>query len=275
MLIDIHTHLDQYGASELPGIVARARAAGVGAIVAAGTTVESSRRCVALAREFPEVLAGVGAHPADLRGELSEAELDELSRLAEDERVVVMSETGLDRSEGAPDFGVQERAFRAQIGLARWHGLAVVFHDRGATEEVLRVLAEEGAGQVGGAAHYFQSDLRTAERLIELGFHISLGKPLLRLPELEEVARRVPMDRIVLETDSYPQPFTRKRDRWTEPRDVALVAARLAEVRGATVREVEQRTTENALRMFRRRRRAAPAVPAPPGLRGGRGETGR
>jgi len=251
MFVDIHAHIDQHDPAELPGIVARARAAGVGAIFVAGTTVAASRRCVAIAHEFPELYAGVGVHPTDLVAELTEADLDALSGMVDDERVVVLSETGLDRSKGAPDFAMQERAFRAQIALARRHGLAVVFHNRGATEEVLRVLAEEHAGDAGGAAHYFQGNLAVAQRFTGLGFHISFGKPLLRLPELQDAARRLPMDRIVLETDSYPQPFKRRRERWTEPKDVALVASKLAELRGVTVAEVEARTTENVLRMLR------------------------
>ena len=253
MFVDTHCHIDQHDPNELPDIVSRARAAGVGAIFVAGTTVAASRRCVAIAHEFPELYAGVGAHPADLRRELSEADLDALSSLADDDRVVMLSETGLDRAEGAPDLAMQERAFRAQIALARHRELPLVFHNRDATEEVMRALAEEHAGDVGGAAHYFQGDLRAAERFIGLGFNISLGKPLLRLPELQAVARRLPMDRIVLETDSYPQPFKRKRDRWTEPRDIALVAAKLAELRDITIAEVEAQTTENVLRMLRGR----------------------
>jgi len=250
VLVDIHSHIDQHDPEELPGIVERARAAGVGAIFAAGTTVASSRRCVEIAHEFPEVYAGVGVHPTDLRHELSEADLAALSGMADDARVVAASETGLDRSKGAPELAMQERAFRAQIGLARRHGLPVVFHNRGTTDEVLRVLAEEHAGDAGGAAHYFQDDYYVAERFMDLGFYISFGKPLLRLPELQEVARRLPMDRIVLETDSYPQPFKRRRERWTEPKDVAVVASKLAEVRGITAAEVEAHTTENVLRML-------------------------
>ena len=250
MFVDIHSHIDQHDPEELPGIVERARAAGVGAIFAAGTTVTSSRRCVEIAHEFPEVYAGVGVHPTDLRCEFSEADLAALSGMVDDERVVVVSETGLDRSKGAPELAMQERAFRAHIGLARRHGLPLVFHNRGATDEVLRVLAEEHAGDAGGAAHYFQDDFYVAERFMDLGFYISFGKPLLRLPELQEVAGRLPMDRIVLETDSYPQPFKRRRERWTEPKDVAVVASKLTEVRGITAAEVEARTTENVLRML-------------------------
>jgi len=250
MFIDIHTHIDQYNPDELPGVLARASAAGVGTVFAAGTTVASSRRCVELAGQFPEVYAGVGVHPMDLAGELLSEDLDILSTLAEDVRVVVMSETGLDRAKGAPDAGIQERAFRAQIALAREHRLPVVFHDRGATEDVLRVLADERAGDAGGAAHYFQGDPDLAERYLDLGFYISFAKPLLRLPDLQDAARTVPIDRIVLETDSFPQPFKRRREKWTEPRDVPLVAAKLAELRDITVTEVEERTTENVLRML-------------------------
>ncbi|MCH7642298.1 MAG: TatD family hydrolase [Chloroflexi bacterium] len=260
LFIDLHTHIDQYDPGELPGMFERAREAKVGVIIAAGVTVESTRRCIELANEFDCVFAGVGVHPSDLTGELDGAALDELRRMAADDRVVVMSEVGLDHQERSPDRAMQERAFRAQIGIAHEAKLPVVFHMRNATADMLRVLREERVSDLGGAAHYFQGNHDEATGVIDLGCYISLAKPLLRLPELQDVARRLPLDAIVLETDCYPQPFKGKRENWTEPKDVPVVAAKLAELKGIEVAEVMETTTANALNMLGPRAERVAAV---------------
>ena len=258
MLVDCHTHLDQYDDAELSGIVARAREAGVGAIFVAGTTVDSSTRCVALASTDPALLAGVGVHPTDVR----EPWTDEVTRLhalaRSSPRVVAVSEVGLDFGERAPDLALQYRAFREQVRLARDLRLPVIFHSRGLPNvpethrEVLRVLREERGWEVGGAMHYFQGDAAVAAECLDLGFHVSLAKPLLRLPHLQEVAAALPLDGIVLETDAYPQPFKGNRERWTEPKDVRQVAEKLAELKGISLEEVAGATCHNLLRMYRR-----------------------
>ncbi|MFW6195265.1 MAG: TatD family hydrolase [Chloroflexota bacterium] len=255
MFIDIHTHLDQYGNDEhgqpeQPGIIQRGLEAGVGAIIAAGVTLESTAECIRLARENERVFAGAGCHPQDLDGELDQQALDRLYEMAGDENVIVMSEIGLDHQPQSPDHDLQERAFRAQIEIARDRRLPVVFHNRDATEPVLRVLREEDARTVGGAAHYFQGDLSYAHALMDMGMFISLAKPLLRLPELQQTACQLPLSSIVLETDCYPQPFKKKREKWTEPRDIPLVAAKLAELHGVSTEEVMEATTANVLRML-------------------------
>lgn len=253
MFIDIHTHIDQYEHDDLGGLLERARLARVGCIVAAGTTIAGSEKCVQLAHSHPCVLAGVGVHPQDLSGELTPPDLDLIDRLAADGRVVALSEVGLDFQANSPDHELQERALRSQLEIARSHSLPVVFHMRESTADTIRVLSDARLGELGGAAHYFQGSWEEAKSVVDLGFKVSLAKPLLRLPELQDVARRLPLSEIVLETDSYPQYFKLKRERWTEPKDVALVAARLAELKGVDVEEVEAQTTANALAMFGRR----------------------
>lgn len=250
MLIDIHTHIDQHDRAELPGILDRAASVGVGAVVIAGTTVESSQDCVDLANVHGRVLAGVGVHPTDIDRELTAGDLEELDRMAASDNVVVMSEVGLDYLPTSPDYEVQKTNLRAQLEIARRHRLPVVFHVRESAADAMQLLAEENAGVLGGAAHYFQGDRNYARQVLDLGFHISLAKPLLRLKELQDVARWLPLDRIVLETDSYPQPFKGKREKWTEPRDLPRVAAMVARLKGLDVEEVEERTTANALAMF-------------------------
>lgn len=246
MLVDCHTHLDQFPDNEVPHILDRAQKAGVGLVVSAGTTLESSRRSVQLSSIFPMLFSGVGIHPMDLCGPVDEGTCDRLLALAgSSPKVLVISETGLDFVEGAPDRALQYQAFREQIRLARAQQKPIVFHSREAHQETLRVLREERAYEVGGAMHYFQADLQTARRAIDLGFHISLARPLLRLPHLQQVAAALPLENIVLETDTAPQPFKAKRHNWTEPRHVKDVAEKLAQLQRKSVEEVKAITSQN------------------------------
>lgn len=255
LFVDIHTHVEQYDDSELPGVLQRAAEADVGAIVVAGVTAASSARAVALAHANPALFAAVGAHPQDLGGPLSDTDLGKLDALAGDEAVVAMSEIGLDFQPSSLSYGDQapgdqEAALRAQIGIARNHDLAVIWHMREATAECLRIMRDEKVGGLRGAAHYFQGSYDEASAVIDMGCKISLAKPLLRLPWLQDVAARIPLSAVVLETDSFPQPFKKNRAKWTEPRDIPLVAQKLADLRGIEVSEVMAATTENALSLL-------------------------
>ncbi len=268
-LIDVHVHIQQHEPSELGGILERAATADVGAVIASGVTVEDSEKCIDLSRRHEMVLAGVGVHPTDLTGPLTDDDLDQLEQMASDESVVAMSEIGIDHQEhvlsresssGRPWSEIQEEAFRQQIEIARRQRLPIVFHVRepgddpdaeSAWPAALRVLDETRAGELGGAAHYFQGNESAAKSLLDAGFMVSFGRPLIRFKRLQEIARWLPSDRIVIETDSYPQPFKKNRAKWTEPRHLADVAACLAEVRGVSVDEIAEQTSENALSMLR------------------------
>jgi len=252
LLCDAHTHLSDYPPIEIGPVLERARQAGVGLVVAVGTTLETSRASVALAQAHAMVYAGVGLHPMDLKAPVDDGIYSALVALARSgSKVVCVSEIGLDYLPASPPRDMQEQAFRRQIALALELGLPVIFHSRESHSDVLRVLVEEGAGRVGGAMHYFQADLATAWKAIEAGFHISLAKPLLRLPELRAVVQELPLERIVLETDAAPQPWKRHRRNWTEPKDVCLVAERLAEIKGVPVDEVASVTTANLRRLLK------------------------
>ena len=252
ILADSHTHLDQYPPAEIPEILERARAAGVGPIVCAGSTVESSRKCLGLAREHEGLYTGVGIHPTHVDGPVDPETYGSLRDLAQsDPRVVCVSEIGLDFQPESPDRELQYQAFRQQIRLARELGLPIIFHSRESHPEVLRTLAEERAHEVGGVMHYFQADDETARAAIDGGFFISLARPLLLLPELQEVAASLPLESIVLETDAYPQPFKKHRHNWTEPRHTREVAEKLAELKGISTEEVALATTRNLSRLLR------------------------
>ncbi len=252
--IDAHTHIDQHDPDEWPDIVTRAQEAGVAAIIAAGTTIESSERCVQLAEQFPgAVWAGVGVHPMDITGPLSNSEIDQLRELASHERVVCVSEIGLDWEPGRPDRAAQEQAFRAQLRLAVELKFPVIFHNREAGMEPLRIIAEEIGDKVPTVAHYFQGPLDYTRACLNQGIYLSLAKPLLRLPDLQEiVTQHAPMESIVLETDSFPQPYKKSREKWTEPRDVPMVAAKVAELKGIPVEDVAEMTTATIQRVLGR-----------------------
>ena len=241
MLIDIHTHIQQHDPSEVEGMLQRAADAGVSTIIAAGTTIEDSERAIALAETYSNVFAGVGIHPSDLPAPITEEDIAALEKLASHDRVTVMSEIGIDHMPNSPNHEWQEEAFAAQIEIAKRRNLPVVFHVREHLDDLTRfdargtalsILAEHEAGQLGGAAHYFQGNCDYARKVLDLGLKISFAKPLLRMRELQDVARRIPLESIVLETDAYPQPFKKNRAKWTEPKDVRLVADYLAGLRG-------------------------------------------
>ena len=249
-LIDGHTHIDQFASEDIGPLLDRAREANVGLIIAAGVTLDSCRRVQTLADAHPIVYASVGLHPADLTGWVDDRTVAELRHLASHPRVVEWSETGLDYMPHSPAYDVQQDAFRRQIRLAREFGLPLVTHSREADDDTVRLLREEAAGEVGGAWHYFQGDLRLAEHVIDLGFYISLAKPLLRIPELQAAVEHIPLDRIVIETDSYPQPFKKNPLRRTEPWHLPQVAEKLAELQRTDVETVAEVTTANYLRML-------------------------
>ena len=246
LLGDAHTHLDQYPPAELAAILERAAEAGVEFIVCAGTTLDSTRACIRLSQEHEPFYAGVGIHPMQAYQRVDQAAYEQLESLARDnEKVVCISEVGLDYLPESPDHEIQDQVFRQHIRLAKSLKLPIIFHSRESHPEVFRVLREEGAGDVGGAMHYFQGDEATAREAIDCGFHISLARPLTRLPELQEVAKVIPLDNIVLETDAFPQPFKKYRHSWTEPRHVREVAQQLADLKGISVAEVAEVTTRN------------------------------
>jgi len=252
LLADCHTHLDQYPSAEMTKILERASDSGVVFAVCAGTTLQSTQDCIDLADQHEPLFAGVGIHPMEAWDPVTDEIYTELERMGKSSsKVVCISEVGLDYLPASPDPAVQDQVFRAHIRLARSLKLPVIFHSRESHSDVFKVLREENAGEVGGAMHYFQGDEATAREAIDCGFYISLARPLTRLPELQEVAKVIPLENMVLETDAAPQPFKKYRTKWTEPRHVQSVAETLAEIKGISVEEVAEVTTRNLARLLR------------------------
>mgnify|MGYP001276514956 CR=1 FL=1 len=250
-LIDIHAHLDQYDSQEIPNILSRAQSAGIGLIVTAGTTVETSQTCVQLAHTNSMVYAGIGLHPMDLTGKVTDETWSYLHQLAVSEpKVVVISEVGLDFAPDHPPQQLQEAVFRNEIRMARELKLPIVFHTRDATTETLRILREEHASEAGGVWHYFIGSTHQAREAIEMGFYISISPPILHIPQLQEVARTLSLNNLVLESDSFPQTWKRNRENWNEPKTVHAIAQKIADLLEISPQEVQTITTNNALKIL-------------------------
>jgi TatD DNase family protein len=240
-------------------VLARARAAGVGVCLAIGTDVDDSRRAVALAAAQPDVFAAVGVHPHESGG-LTDEGLEELARLAECERVVAFGEIGLDYyyEHSPPD--VQRARFADQIDLAARLGLPLVIHTRDAWDDTFRILDEHR--HQGGVFHCFTGAREQAEQAISRGFFVSFSGIVTfnKAQALQAAAREVPLDRVLIETDCpYLSPVPHRGTR-NEPAYVALVARKIAELRGVPVEEVARASSGNARRCFPRLSRPVPPV---------------
>jgi TatD DNase family protein len=249
MLIDTHCHLHLL---EEPAreVVARARAAGVGHLVDVGVDLESSRRAAQNARSLEGVSASAGVHPHDAVT-LTPQVLEGLRELLSDERVVAVGETGLDYFRDHSPRERQHAAFAIHVRMALELDKALVVHCRDAFDDVLAVLEDEGPpGRV--VLHCFSGDRRMAARAVQAGYYVSFAGTVTfrNAPQLREACAVVPLDRMVLETDSpylSPHPF---RGRPNRPERVAVTAATVAAVHGRPLEEIAAATTATAIRAF-------------------------
>jgi len=260
MLVDSHCHLDLPElAGNLPQLLEAMQRNDVGCAVCIGVTLEDFPRILALAEAYPNILATVGVHPEN--NGVKEPTIDGLVELALHSRVVGIGETGLDYywHKDAPEW--QRERFRMHIRAARAAGKPLIVHNRDATADTLRVLAEENAGDVGGVMHCFTETWDVAEQALDLGFHISISGIVTFKNALvvKDVASRVPLDRLLVETDApylAPVPF---RGKINQPAYVRHVAEEIASLRGITYDAVAAATTENFFRLFPMARSGIPS----------------
>jgi len=253
-LVDTHAHLDDERFREdLPAVLERARAAGVHRVITIATTAASSEACVALAAQYPGLWATVGIQPNHV-AEAAPSSWDQVVDLVERDRVVAVGETGLDRYWDYTPFPQQEEYFARHLQLARKHSLAVVIHCRQAEADVVRMLREDydQNGPVRGVMHSFTGDLPVAEACLAMGLYVSFAGMVTykNAQALREVAARVPLDRLLVETDSpylAPVPVRGKRN---EPAYVVHTATCLATVLGVETAVLAQHTTCNAEKVF-------------------------
>lgn len=260
MLFDTHAHLDEDAFSQdVDEVIARAVSSGVTTMLAVATTVESSRAAIALAARVPNVFASVGIHP-NYAAQAKPGDWEAIEELASSPKVVAIGETGLDRYWDHTPFDVQLDYFRRQMELAKRRDLPFIVHCREAEPDVVAALREAaGTGLLKGIMHSFCGGRATLDAALELGLHISFAGMLTfkKNAELRELAKTVPLDRLLVETDSpylAPQPQRGKRN---EPAFVRHTAECLAEVHGKTLDEIAAITTSNAWRLF-----ALPGTPA-------------
>ena len=255
-LIDTHAHIhDREFAHDVDAAIERAARAGVETIVTLGTDLQSSGRAIALAERNPHVLAAAGVHPHDA-SEASDADLDALEAMAAHPRVVLVGEIGLDFYRNLSPRDAQLRVLERQLETARRVGKPIAVHTREAQDDMLAVLTSYSRdmsarlpdGRPLGVLHYFSGDVESARRFIELGFMISIHTSVThpKAEVLRRVAREVPVDRLVVETDSpygAPQAYRGKRN---EPAYVVEAARAIAEAKGVSVEAVAAATTANA-----------------------------
>jgi TatD DNase family protein len=251
MFVDSHCHLDfPEFTSQLPAILDRMAANRVTHALCISVDLPDFPNVLAVAEGQPNLFASVGTHPD--YPDTPEPTVDGLVRLAEHDKVVAIGETGLDYYRLTGDLEWQRERFRTHIRAAREAGKPLVIHTRSAAEDTLRVMREERAGDAMGVMHCFTESWEVASAAIDLGFYISLSGIVTfkNAKVLQDVAKRVPLDRLLIETDSpylAPVPF---RGKTNEPSFVAHVAARIAELRGITVEEVGRATTDNFFTLF-------------------------
>ena len=258
MLVDSHCHLDfPELRADLAGVLSRMSDNGVGHALTISTTLETFPAVREVAHAHPNVWCSAGVHPDEQR-DGREATLEELLAMGSDARVVAIGETGLDYYRLQGDLEWQRERFRTHIRAARRLAKPLVIHTRSSAEDTLRVMREEGAEEVGGVMHCFTETLEVAEGAMAMGFHISFSGIVTfkNAKDLKEVARRVPMERMLVETDSpYLAPVPH-RGKSNQPAFVKHVAEEVAALRGIAFDDVALATTENFFRLFRHARPA-------------------
>jgi TatD DNase family protein len=250
-MIDSHAHLEMDEFNEdRDEVVARAEAAGLAAVITIGTTIASSEKAVEMAALHDRVYASAGVHPHEVKG-IGAGDYDRLRVLARTEKVVAIGEIGLDFYYNHSSRELQFRHFADQLDLAIELDLPVIIHDREAHRETLEFLASR-KGRLKGVLHCFSGDLEMAAKCIDLGFYISIAGPVTykKSEMLQKVAADIPLDSMLVETDSpylAPHPWRGKRN---EPAFVVETARRIAEIRGMAMDELGAATEQNTRRLF-------------------------
>lgn len=251
-LFDTHAHLDasQYD-EDREQMIARAKEAGVDLIVNIGFDRQTIPTTMALAESYDWIYAAVGWHPVESI-HMKDGDLEWIESLCAHPKVVAIGEIGLDYHWDTSPKDVQQRVFREQIRLAKKVKKPIIIHNRDAHEDVVRILREEGAEEVGGIMHCFSGSWETAKLCLDMNFYISFGGPVTfknaRVPK--EVLKNVPLDRLLIETDCpylAPHPYRGKRN---ESAFVSLVAESAAQIKEISVEELAMITMENGKKCF-------------------------
>ena len=252
MLVDTHAHLDlpEFD-KDRDGVIKRAKENGIDYILTIGINLKSCNEAIRLAGSYDFIYASIGIHPHDTK-DIDEDTYKVLKSLAKNRKVLALGEIGLDFYRNLSPRDVQVRRFREQINLAWELSLPIIIHDRDAHKETMDILKEEGAGNMGGIIHCFSGDYSMAKRCIDMGFYISIPGTVTfpKAIELQEIVKKLPLSTIFIETDCpflTPVPYRGKRN---EPFFVKYVAEKVASLKGISVEEVAETTSENFGRLF-------------------------
>lgn len=254
MLVDSHCHLDRLDLDRfgggLAGVLESAAANGVTRLLSVATDLESWPALARLTEPYPQIALSVGVHPGEEGGRAPT--VAELVALGRERRVVAIGETGLDYYYGRDSAVRQQDWFRIHIAAARELGKPLIVHTRDARADTLRVLEEEGATEVGGVLHCFTEDWTMAERALELGFHISFSGIVTfkNAKQIQDVARRMPAERLLVETDSPYLAPAPHRGKPNHPAWVRHVAEFVARLRDESLEQVAAVTSANYGRLF-------------------------
>ncbi len=260
-LVDSHCHLDRLDLTpfdgKLEGALQYAQQQGIGQMLCVCISMDNFPQVLAIAEQHDFINASVGVHPNEQQGE--DPDCDRLLQLADNQQIVAIGETGLDyfRSEG--DLEWQRKRFRHHIAAARQSGKPLIIHMRDATEDTLRILKEENAAEAGGVMHCFVEDWEVAKKALDMNFYISFSGIVTfnSAKELKQVAKNIPLDRMLVETDSpylAPVPF---RGKSNQPAYVRHVAEHIAALRDISIEEIAEATTNNYFRLFKTASRSA------------------
>jgi TatD DNase family protein len=252
MLVDSHCHLNfPELVSNLPEIFANMEKNGVGLALCVSVNLHDFNEVISLAENHPYLYASVGVHP-DYEDE-EEPSVEKLVELANHPKVIAIGETGLDYFRLSGDLEWQRERFRNHIRAAKFCGRPLIIHTREAAADTLRIMEEEGAKSVGGVMHCFTENLEVAEQAIALGFYISFSGIVTfkKAIQVKEVAMKIPLNRVLVETDSpylAPAPF---RGKINQPAYVKHVAEEVARLREISNEELAEATTQNFMRLFK------------------------
>lgn len=252
MLFDTHAHLnDEQYKEDLEEVIERAQNEGVSHMVVVGFDRPTIEKAMELAERFEFIYACVGWHPVDAI-DMKEEDLLWIEELTKHPKVVAIGEMGLDYHWDKSPKDIQKEVFRKQIRLAKKVKLPIVIHNREATADIVEILKEEKAEEVGGIMHCFSGSSEIAMECVKMNFYISLGGPVTfkNAKKPKEVAAEIPLNKLLIETDCpylAPHPFRGQRN---EPGLVKLVAEKIAEIKGITTEEVAEITTQNAKKLF-------------------------
>lgn len=249
MLIDSHCHLYMGSWSKTMDVVlAHAQERGVGKIICPGIDIDSSWQSLTIAKNYPNVYAAAGIHPHDA----SNAPADFINQLRDiftQPKIVALGEIGLDYYRNISDAETQRNVFKKQLQLAKEMDLPVIIHNRNADADIIHLIQQ--VSPMRGVAHCFSSDLTTAKIFLDMGFYISFaGNLTYKNSNLPEVAKEIPLDRLLIETDApfmSPMPYRSKEN---EPSRVKYVADKLADCKGVSYETIELVTQNNAEKLF-------------------------